>query len=443
MMKIGFALVVMVGCGAKPAEPLEKPTPLAPNELQLSTPVPSHTVPSFAGSGDLAPETAVAMIPRPALETLLEPPDVAELGRWPLTIAEHPALEPHFDIAAALAAPGITWTDLCARGAQNRHLATQQELVTYLDAWCSVIPGHYGSAIATLGSVRHASNRRLVEALRLDVAAIVAAHGPAHDLESFLRAGGFLDVAHVDLASAAYFEVGKLDDAVEANRLAEEMESSPTESVRCTRMLREVADTTDGAREGALAQLRLAAIVPANDVRTPYCRAEYDMARCWKDGDCAAYWATLVPSADAPGVVYLGGVYEAWSTFRRSSEWLRAAEELASARPLRDRFTLLVPALDASIRLSRCNRTLVAGLEEVIQESLDDLAAQPPKKPSLSIRQSYEANLTKQELQQIPARDVARWQRQLRTALAQVQALWNFDDAGCEKYIAALPPVQP
>ena len=150
MMKIGFALMVMVGCGAKPAEPLEKPTPLA-HELQVSTPVPSGAVPSFAASGE---ETPVAMIPRPALETLLEPPDVTELGRWPLTIAEHPALEPHFDIAAALAAPGITWTDLCARGAQHRHLATQQELVTYLDAWCSVIPGHYGSAIATLGSVR-------------------------------------------------------------------------------------------------------------------------------------------------------------------------------------------------------------------------------------------------------------------------------------------------
>src|SRR3569833_3164899 len=349
MMKIGFALVVMVGCGAKPAEPLEKPTPLAPNKLQLSTPAPSHTGPAFAGSGDLAPETAVAMIPRPALETLLEPPDVAELGRRPLTIAEHPALEPHFDIAAALAAPGITWTDLCARGAQQRHLATQQELVTYLDAWCSVIPGHYGSAIATLGSVRHASNRRLVEALRLDVAALVAALGPAHDLESFLRAGGFLDVAHVDLASAAYFEVGKLDDAVEANRLAEEKESSPTESVRCTLLLRLVADTSDGARYGALAQLRLAAIVPANDVRTPYCRAEYDMARCWKDGDCAAYWATLEPSAAAPGVVILGEVYLTWSSFRTAIHWASAAARHNKTRPLRDRYMLLVPAIETSL----------------------------------------------------------------------------------------------
>ncbi|HEY6036943.1 MAG TPA: hypothetical protein VIV58_21840 [Kofleriaceae bacterium] len=442
-MKTSWLVLGLVGCGAKPAAPLEKPTPLTPDELRLSTPVPSRTVHSFAASPSAAEVGPGLALPRPPLETALEPPDVGELGRWPLTVAEHPALEPHFDIAAALAETGISWTDLCARGAQHRHLATHQELVAYLDAWCSVIPGDYGAAITKLGLVRHAANRQLVDALRLDVPAIVAAHGPAHDLESFLRAGGFLDVATVDLASAAYFEVGKLDEAAETNRLAEEIDPSPTERVRCSRLMREIADTTGGAREDALAELRLAAMVPDQDVRTPLCRAQYEIARCWKHNDCGAYWARLVPGADAADVGLLDEVYESWTSLHTANEWLNAARRLTYARPLRDRYTLLVPAVEASLRLSRCNLSILSELQTSIQWGLGELSAPAVKTTSMSTRQVYEASLTKQELALIPADERRQWERRLETALAQAQSLWKLDDATCAKYIAAFPPVQP
>src|SRR4051794_986167 len=101
-----LAVVALVGCGARPAEPLVRPTPLTPNELPLSKPPHVGRILSVAGSKPPPSPPPVSaqslmMFPRPVLETAIEPPDVAELGRWPLTIAEHPALEPHFDVASA------------------------------------------------------------------------------------------------------------------------------------------------------------------------------------------------------------------------------------------------------------------------------------------------------------------------------------------------------
>src|SRR5664279_442552 len=98
-MKIGL-LVVLVGCGAKPAEPLSTPARIAPPEIEAPT-----------------PGSRIAFS-RPSIDIAVYLPDIAQYGRWPLTLSEHPALEPHFDIAGALADPGISWTDLCARGAQ-------------------------------------------------------------------------------------------------------------------------------------------------------------------------------------------------------------------------------------------------------------------------------------------------------------------------------------
>jgi hypothetical protein len=444
MTRLGFALVALVGCGAKPAEPLAVPTPIAPNELTLPRPPHARPIHSVGASEPAPPpsnDEPSAIFPRPAIETPIDPPDIAELGRWPLTVAEHPALEPHFDIAGALADPGVTWADLCARGAQNRHLSANQELVAYLDAWCSVISADYSAAIVKLGLVRHAPNRRIVGALKLDVAAIAAAHGPAQDLESFLRAGGFLDVEEVDLISAAYFEVGKLADAAEANTLAEGMDAAPTEKMRCMRMLRMVADTADGERDGAIQHLRLAAHPPPDGLRTAHCLAQYDELVCWKERDCNGYWGDLVDGVRPVAVQNLGHVYTRWNRLVFGVDWYDAANTLVSAAPFRDRYTLMLPALSIALRKG-CSTKILGDIDDVAKRAIEDLA--PPRATGQMTRKEREAEVERTALLAALTQDeIKRYRSRLEATRATAQRLDKLDMSECQKAQDALPPVPP
>jgi len=446
MMKRRFAVMVLVGCGAKPAEPLAVSPPLTPNELQLSRPPPRGPVRSFdkaaasphvMGPGDL-------VFPRPVLETAIEPPDVTELGRWPLTVAEHPALEPHFDIAAALAYPGISWTDLCARGAQHRHLSAQQELVDYLDAWCTAETGNYGGAIEKLGHLRTAPNARLVEKLKFDVAALAAAHGLARDLESFLRDGGFLDVEHVDLISAAYFEIGKLEDAAEANRLAETMDRAPSEKVECTRLLRAIADSSPDGRDAVIEDLRRLASPPADSPRPPRCRAQYHMVQCWSGGSCNDYWASLGPASEADGLARLGHVYYHWERNFSGFDWHMAAEEVSQAEPFRDRYRLLVPALDLALRTVDCGPLELGAIEDIAKYAIAELS---PPKPLSTVPETYTAvkheSERTTELAKLRPDEIKAFRFRLETVLTEAQHLFPLMPADCAKMRARLPPVQP
>jgi hypothetical protein len=444
-----LAVVALVGCGAKPAEPLAVPKPIRRNELPLSRSPHVGAIHSVAGSNgaETAPHVlgpGEIALPRPALETALEPRDINELGRWPLTIAEHPALEPHFDVAAALADPGISWTDLCARGAQHRHLASHQELADYLDAWCSVTTSNYSDAIQKLGHVRTAPNAQLVRALKLDVAALAAAHGPAHDLESFLRGGGFLDVAQVDLVAAAYFEIGKLEDAAEANELAEGMDVMPAESVRCMRMLRRIADTANDAREDAIRTLKLIAYPPSNDIRVPHCRANYEEVLCWKDRDCNGYWGGLVPAVPPAELQTLGDVYEEWSRLYDAWAWYRAATKLMSAGPLRDRYALLIPALGAALRTTGCPSNLFREIDELATRAIAGLAPTRPIELVTPTRAELEAEVErKAELANLTRSEIAAFRTKLHSMVATAKRLERVDRDECLMVQASLPPVQP
>jgi hypothetical protein len=445
---MSWLVVVLVGCGAKPAEPLEVPKPLAPNELQLSRPPHVGPIQSVRGSEPtvadpprvLGPGTVV--FPRPVIETPIEPPDVNELGRWPLTVAEHPALEPHFDVAGALAEPGISWTDLCARGAQHRHLSTKQELVAYLDAWCSVTTGNYSTTIEKLGHLILAPNAQLVRALKFDVAALAAAHGPAHDLESFLRDGGFLDLRQVDLIAAAYFEVGKLEDAAEANRLAETMDNAPLETVRCTRMLRAIADTVNSDRDDAIREMRLIAYPPSDGIRKPHCRAQYEEVLCWKDRDCNGYWGGLVAGVRPTALQNLGHVYVRWNRFYSSFDWYTAASDLMGAAPFRDRYTLLIPALDLALRTTGCPSKLFDDIDRV---ALLGIAELDPTRPiELMTRPDLEAESErKSQLATLTPREIKAFRTRLEATRTMAHRLDKLDPPACLKAQASLPPVQP
>ena len=104
-MRVLVVVVIVAGCSSRPRTRAPEP---------LSAPQVVHQV---------ASTRSVVWVARPQIDVEPLLPDLGEDLRWPLAMTDHPALEPKFAIASALAQPGIGWTDLCARGVQNRHLA--------------------------------------------------------------------------------------------------------------------------------------------------------------------------------------------------------------------------------------------------------------------------------------------------------------------------------
>jgi hypothetical protein len=434
MKPIGL-LVVLVGCGAKPAEPLSTPAITPPAEVAPGTPGTPGAIVGFA---------------RPTIDVANYLPDVTESGRWPLGMSEHPSLEPHFDIAAALADPGISWTDLCVRGAQHRHMSSKQDLVDYLDAWCSVAKDDLPTAIVKLGSAHRAATVGVLQALKLDVASIAAAHGSAHDLESFLRSGGFLDVDQVDLVAAAYYEVGALDDALEANQLAASMDYNAHEALRCKRMLRAIADTSGSARDDAVAELKDIAIPRRgpDQQAIPHCADAYAEVQCWRDDDCASYWGTKWrgPSGaardESADLKRLLVSYRAWpATPQTGTTWLSIAQQLEETWPPRDKFELLIPALDLAVRASMCDSRLVGAIDKYaafVDADLDGHSIVQYAGRPLGIRQADRAPEAAGQLDAATAHTI---RDHLALVRAQAKLLQPAITSECAQRIAQLPPM--
>jgi hypothetical protein len=143
------------------------------------------------------PRELAAPLPQP---DQANPQQLAVLARWPLRFNEHPEDEPSFDIAGTLADPGVTWQDLCKRGAQFRHLAKDQDLVAYLKVWCTE---DAGEALYQLGLLAHSNIRGIAEAIRTDTARIVADHVMGDSVEAILRHAHLLEAPTVDLIAAS------------------------------------------------------------------------------------------------------------------------------------------------------------------------------------------------------------------------------------------------
>jgi hypothetical protein len=436
-----WVVVALVGCGAATspiASPPPVPTPLAPAPVETEVRDPHSVVAAAPAS----PATGVHQTPirwalPPALD--LQEPNVDDYGRWPLTIAEHPALEPHFDIAAALADSGITWTELCTRGAQHRHLAASQELVDYLGAWCDVAHREFESAVAKLGGVRRSTARGLARAVTFDVAAIAAAHGDAHDLEGFLRRGGFLTLEEVDLIAAAYFEIGRLADATEANKLATLMDYAPTETARCTRILRAIADAEGSEREELVANLSRAAH-PKDDQHVPRCTHEEAVVLCWRDHDCVNYWNLDSATTNAALVSRLTSIRKSWSEITSTgANWHRYVNLLVDSGPPRDKYALLLPAADLAVRGSDCNDAILASLHVDLDRAERILA------PTITGPASLEREIHDFEKRALSDAERATLRTRLHRINNDALALAKLvpDRKACLAAIAALPPMAP
>jgi hypothetical protein len=280
--------------------------------------------------------------------------DLGDELRWPLSPATHPVLEPTFAIARALAAPGVSWIDLCGRGVEHRHLsrANDRDLVEYLGAWCHVVRHEPTAALSRLALLDHSVVLGLPAALPHDIANIVADHFGADEAELQLGKAAIHDVAVLDLLAATYVEIGRVDDAAEINTRAIENDAYAPEAVTCHRWAREIALATVGARAGLIERFH------AREDRTPnpICHELLDRLDCWANPatGCAGY---VADQGLDPQYVSLATAYYGWPEGDAGWElWQAVAEAAVRAFPLAGAEALAESALVAARKTSACTR---------------------------------------------------------------------------------------
>jgi hypothetical protein len=343
MKPIGL-LVVLVGCGAKPAEPLSGIGPAA-------TPVTTHIIPAVA-------------IDRPLLDIASLLPDPTEHGRWPLDGAQHPALEPTFDIAGALAQSSITWQQLCDRGADHRHLSGNNDLSDYLGAWCSVERHDTKDALFRLGLLHSSTILGLSAAVKRDCADILVDQGPSDEVERLLRTNGLLDAPTVDLVSAAYFEIGKRDDAYAINDLAIQMDRTANNRTQCLRFARGAVVATDWNVDAMIEQLH------QKGEHDALCGDLDHELECWRTpgSKCGPYFRD---QKRPTGELELVQLYLNWPRDARSSDhWLDIGDHALKATPIAEAAKLYTPAFEVGMRISDCQLFRIARVYDTTSQAI-------------------------------------------------------------------------
>jgi hypothetical protein len=356
------AIAVVAACAPPPAEPL-----LAP---PITTPPAEHDV-----KPNWLPELLAS--PRPAIDVSQWVPDVEAEARWPLGFNEHPEAEPSFDIAGALADPGVTWRELCTRGVQFGHRAKDQDLIAYLKVWCTEDPG---DALYQLGLLRNSAIRGISAAIVADSARIVVGHVSADVAEGLLTRSQLASTALFDLVAASYLEVGKLDDALAMNRLAEDSDRTRVDATTCHRIVRAIVGTTGEAQDAAVAELRRFAEPPKTlraqlaAPRDPTCIALDADVACWRmPSDC------LRANLGNSKVESLLLAYGRWPSQPAAGfEWRKIADYASEAMPGDEAYALLSRALELAVATSRCDAHLLGVVEWKLGEVRAQLGSTSP-----------------------------------------------------------------
>lgn len=334
-----LALLAIAACHSQPAARppvVDEPPP----------PAPRHELP---------PLRDTTSAPRPAIDVSPWLPDLDAEARWPLGFNEHPVDEPSFDVAGALADPGVTWRELCARGVQFGHRGKDQDLVAYLKAWCTPDPR---DALYQLGLLRHSSIRGIAQAIPADASRIVVGRVSADDAEGALMRAQLLDSDIVDLVAASYYEIGKIDEALAMDKLATDTERQRRDSSACHRLVRAISGTSGDVQAAFVARLHvLATPLPAPvgskpAPRDPTCIALDGAVACSRGADSC----TALAKGDTK-LKALIAAYSRWPTGEAGFDaWYDVFGFACDAMPSNDAFALLVPALDLALATSRCNR---------------------------------------------------------------------------------------
>jgi hypothetical protein len=341
-MKAAWAAAVMVACGPRPMEP--------PSVVQ-------HTVPVVTP----AKPVSRVHVPRPDIpEVLAILPDLTEQLRWPLGVMDHPALEPRFAIAAALADPGIAWTELCARGVQHRTDPSHKDELAYLGAWCAAAAHDTDTAVRTLAPLEQSGNLTLATAVPLDLVNVLVADVDYGHADQLLSREHIRDPRVFDLLAAAYFEVGKSADSYQASFTARQLDPIARDDVTCHRTARLALIGPQAYRAQFIKELHertkqkvVASVCSELAVSVP-CMLE-PVRQC----DEYAKNHHILP--DRTLLLYL---YEGWPDGVRWASWLDYAWNVRHTWPAEGSDTLIGAALDAAVLAADCEPTALAGIAE-------------------------------------------------------------------------------
>ncbi len=353
MTRAWVVALLVAGCAPAPAEKLAPPTPVA-RPLAIGIAPRTASLPTRADPPEGDDErAAVFAFPRPELpaamraSVLPQTSDVIEYLRWPLGASSHPVLEPAYPIARVFATPGIAWTELCQRGAQNRRVTgIAFDQVEYLRAWCDVARRDPEAAVGRLASLASSSVATMPDAVRRDIANIVVDHGDSALAQRTLARAHLDDVALYDLISASYDELGKTNDAILFNELAINAYATSKPGDHCHRLAKPVVRATDPAERSA----RLAALTGVSRDRT--CVQLEDELRCWAGVSCAEYIA-------AHGIDHTAAViveaYLRWPEHGAAAGWwFHYATYLANLEQAPGLDLLATSALEAAMVSARC-----------------------------------------------------------------------------------------
>ena len=340
MTRWAAAALLVMACAPRAAEPLHEPTERPTRPRTTGTPLHEFRT----------------RVPRPELPDVAGlVPDLTEQLRWPLTVMEHPALEPRYPVARDLAEAGIAWTELCARGVQNRIDPAHKDELAYLGAWCLAEQHDTAGAVRALVPLSHSNNLGLSNAVSFDLANVLVADVDFAHADQLLSGDNVRDPLLWDLLAAAYYEVGKNSDSWQASSTAAQLDPNARMEVRCRRIARLAMLGTTGQRSVLVDELADAA---KQKVPDPTC---VDLAL---RVPCALYPAnrcdTYFKSQHyVPVRAELLTVYEDWPYDAYSSGWINYAWQAWHAFPADGSLELVNGALDAAVGTANCEPRLL------------------------------------------------------------------------------------
>lgn len=367
MCRAAVLVTFLVGaCASRAAEKLEQPKPIAheeePEPARVRERPAVREPPSAGGIDEALDATRVSRTPskESRIDVITSPPpppdpkiaeamaalDPHEYERWPLSANQHPALEPAYAIAKVFAQPGVSWLDLCSRGAQNRRGGGGNvEQLEYLRAWCDVAKRDARAAVTRLAPLVRSTVLGMPAAVRLDIANIVVDAGDADDAAQILSAALVDDIAIFDIVAASYAEVGKAKDAVAfADRaVAAHQTRRPVE--HCMRITRRVVLSEPSERAAWIHRLS-----PFED--NSFCVSKLNELNCWHAQLCEPY---LLDRGVSERSLELGALYRAKPKLSAAPKvWIEYAQRAWQFRGGRATEELAVSALETALRRLNC-----------------------------------------------------------------------------------------
>lgn len=361
MRGVVVAVIAAGACHPRPPETL----PREP-ELEHLTPVVTSPLPPNA-------PREIALVPRPDLDLSSLIPDPTHELRWPLSISNHPELEPQFEIAAALAEPGVGWIDLCRMGAHNRHLGRdKRDHVAYLRGWCNVGKADLDGALANLAQLRSSVVVGIAPAVRADFANILVSSGDASDARRLIAKHRVTDIAVLDALAASYVEIGKLDDAFEINELAITVDDRRNKASRCQRLTRRIVLRPPPKQIKAI-DLPNASLFDVPRGADHTCDRLAHELECWLDpaAGCVAYFKDQ--QLDEEKAQFLLDAYHGWPKGPHIWRWWETARLARAAMPHPGADILAVAALANGMRIVDCKTQTVRDIIALAAEIRDTL----------------------------------------------------------------------